>query len=77
MTQLQAFLIPVTGFQQNCSLVFDKDQNKIVEAKELFGIAMPDYSKPPVTESGGGGLVSHSILRRMPYLTPGRHLWYM
>jgi len=38
--------------------VFDKDQNKIVEAKELFGIAMPDYSKPPVTESGGGGLVS-------------------
>ena len=28
MTQLQAFLIPVTAFQQNCSLVFDKDQKR-------------------------------------------------
>ena len=26
MTQLQAFIIPVTPFQQNCSLVFDKEK---------------------------------------------------
>lgn len=28
MTQLQAFIIPVTGFQQNCSLVFDKERKR-------------------------------------------------
>jgi CubicO group peptidase (beta-lactamase class C family) len=41
--------------------VFDKDQNKIVEAKELFSNGMPDYSKPPAMESGGGGLVSTTM----------------
>lgn len=28
MTQLQALIIPVTAFQQNCSLVFDKDAKR-------------------------------------------------
>jgi CubicO group peptidase (beta-lactamase class C family) len=41
--------------------VFDRDQNKIVEAKELFGFPMPDYTKPPPMESGGGGLVSTTM----------------
>ncbi len=41
--------------------VFDRDLGKIVEAKELFGVAMPDYSKPPAAESGGGGLVSTTM----------------
>jgi CubicO group peptidase (beta-lactamase class C family) len=41
--------------------VWDKDQNKIVEAKELFGSPMPDYSKAPAMESGGGGLVSTTM----------------
>ncbi|OYX51659.1 MAG: serine hydrolase [Alphaproteobacteria bacterium 32-64-14] len=41
--------------------VFDRDQGKIVEAKELFGVAMPDYAKPPANESGGGGLVSTTM----------------
>jgi CubicO group peptidase (beta-lactamase class C family) len=41
--------------------VFDRDQGKIVEAKALFGVAMPDYTKPPVAESGGGGLVSTTM----------------
>jgi CubicO group peptidase (beta-lactamase class C family) len=41
--------------------VFDRDQNKIVEAKELFGSPMPDYTKPPAMESGGGGLVSTTM----------------
>ena len=41
--------------------VWDKDQNKIVEAKELFGSPMPDYTKPPAMESGGGGLVSTTM----------------
>jgi len=49
---------PEKGSRLAAVYVFDKDQNKIVEAKELFGIAMPDYTKAPVTESGGGGLVS-------------------
>ena len=40
---------------------FDKDQNKIVEAKTLFSNDMPDYSKPPAMESGGGGLVSTTM----------------
>jgi len=41
--------------------VYDRDQGKIVEAKALFGVAMPDYTKPPVAESGGGGLVSTTM----------------
>jgi CubicO group peptidase (beta-lactamase class C family) len=41
--------------------VFDRDQGKIVEAKALFGVAMPDYTKPPVAESGGGGVVSTTM----------------
>jgi CubicO group peptidase (beta-lactamase class C family) len=38
--------------------VYDAKAGKIVEANELFGNPMPDYSKPPAMESGGGGLVS-------------------
>jgi len=41
--------------------LFDRAQNKIVEAKELFGNPMPDYTKPPAMESGGGGLVSTTM----------------
>ncbi len=41
--------------------VFDKEAGKIVEAKDLFGSAMPDYTKPPAMESGGGGLVSTTM----------------
>jgi len=41
--------------------VYDQDQKKIVEAKELFGIAMPDYTQAPPVESGGGGLVSTTM----------------
>jgi CubicO group peptidase (beta-lactamase class C family) len=40
---------------------FDRDQNKIIEAKTLFGVDMPDYTKPPRNESGGGGLVSTTM----------------
>jgi CubicO group peptidase (beta-lactamase class C family) len=38
--------------------VGDKDTGKIELADDLFGQKMPDYSKPPAMESGGGGLVS-------------------
>jgi CubicO group peptidase (beta-lactamase class C family) len=41
--------------------VGNKDTGKIDEAKELFGEQMPDYSKPPNMESGGGGLVSTTM----------------
>jgi CubicO group peptidase (beta-lactamase class C family) len=40
---------------------FDKEQGKIVEAKELFSGGMPDYTKPPAMESGGGGLTSTTM----------------
>ena len=40
---------------------FDKDKGKIVEAKQQFSGSMPDYSKPPAMESGGGGLVSTTM----------------
>jgi CubicO group peptidase (beta-lactamase class C family) len=38
--------------------VYDRDLGKIVEAKQLFGVDMPDYTQPPRTENAGGGLVS-------------------
>jgi len=41
--------------------VFDRQAGKIVEAKELFGMNMPDYTKPPAMESGGGGLLSTTM----------------
>jgi CubicO group peptidase (beta-lactamase class C family) len=41
--------------------VFDKEKGKIVVPKELFGGQMPDYTKPPAMESGGGGLVSTTM----------------
>ncbi len=41
--------------------VYDRDQQKIIEAKTLFGVDMPDYTKPPRNESGGGGLVSTTM----------------
>ena len=52
MTKLQAFIIPVTPFQQNCSLVFDQDRKvgaivdpggdveRILEAIEKMGLAI-------------------------------------
>jgi CubicO group peptidase (beta-lactamase class C family) len=40
---------------------FDRDLGKITEAKQLFGVDMPDYTKPPANESGGGGLVSTTM----------------
>jgi CubicO group peptidase (beta-lactamase class C family) len=39
-------------------VVNEKPTGKIVQADNLFGNKMPDYSKPPAMESGGGGLVS-------------------
>ncbi|HXA39856.1 MAG TPA: serine hydrolase domain-containing protein [Phenylobacterium sp.] len=41
--------------------VAEKGETKIHEAKELFGNKMPDYSKPPAMESGGGGLTSTTM----------------
>jgi CubicO group peptidase (beta-lactamase class C family) len=41
--------------------VGNKETGKIEEAKELFSEKMPDYSKPPAMESGGGGLVSTTL----------------
>jgi CubicO group peptidase (beta-lactamase class C family) len=41
--------------------VGDQATGKIMEAKELFGNPMPDYTKAPAMESGGGGLVSTTM----------------
>jgi CubicO group peptidase (beta-lactamase class C family) len=42
-------------------IVNKRPTGKIVEADDLFGNKMPDYSKPPAMESGGGGLVSTTM----------------
>jgi CubicO group peptidase (beta-lactamase class C family) len=42
-------------------MVNEKPTGKIVQADELFGNKMPDYSVPPAMESGGGGLVSTTM----------------
>lgn len=41
--------------------VGNRQTGKIEEAIELFGNKMPDYTKPPAMESGGGGLVSTTM----------------
>jgi CubicO group peptidase (beta-lactamase class C family) len=41
--------------------VNNRETGKIVEANDLFGNSMPDYSKPPAMESGGGGMVSTTM----------------
>jgi CubicO group peptidase (beta-lactamase class C family) len=42
-------------------VVNKRPTGKIVEADDLFGNKMPDYSKPPAMESGGGGMVSTTM----------------
>ncbi|RAK61477.1 serine hydrolase [Phenylobacterium hankyongense] len=49
---------PGTGDRLAAVYLGDKKTGKIHEAKELFGSPMPDYTRPPAMESGGGGLVS-------------------
>lgn len=49
---------PGQGGRLAAVYIGNKDTGKIEEAKELFGFEMPDYTKPPPFESGGGGLVS-------------------
>ena len=44
MTQLKAFIIPVTPFQQNCSLVYD-------EAKKVGAIVDPGGDVPVILEA--------------------------
>ncbi|MEP7210579.1 MAG: serine hydrolase domain-containing protein, partial [Alphaproteobacteria bacterium] len=41
--------------------VGDPKTGKISEASDLFGNPMPDYTKPPAMESGGGGLTSTTM----------------
>ncbi|HVY88239.1 MAG TPA: serine hydrolase domain-containing protein [Hyphomonadaceae bacterium] len=41
--------------------VGDPKTGKISEATDLFGNPMPDYTKPPNLESGGGGLTSTTM----------------
>ena len=38
--------------------VGDPKSGKLIEAKTIAAITLPDYTKPPLMESGGGGLVS-------------------
>ena len=52
---------PEKGKRLAAVYVAERGETKIHEAKELFGQKMPDYTKPPAMESGGGGLVSTTI----------------
>ncbi len=56
MTKLQAFIIPVTPFQQNCSLVFD-------DAKKIGAIVDPGGDVPRILEAiGTSGIKIEKIL---------------
>ena len=56
MTQLKAFIIPVTPFQQNCSLVFD-------EARKIGAIVDPGGDVPSILEAiGQSGITIEKIL---------------
>ena len=54
-----AFLVPA-GKEDRLASVYvgDPKSGEIVEAKALFGQNAQDFTKPPLMESGGGGLVS-------------------
>jgi len=57
-----AFYVPPAKASRLAAVyVGDKETGKIVEAKDLFGNAMPTYLEPPAMESGGGGLVSTTM----------------
>jgi CubicO group peptidase (beta-lactamase class C family) len=58
MTDTGFFVKPGRESRLAAVYVENKDTGKIEEAKALFGEQMPDYTKPPLMESGGGGLVS-------------------
>ena len=59
MTDTAFYTGPERASRLAAVYVGDQKTGKITEAKSLFGMAaMPDYSKPPAMESGGGGLVS-------------------
>ncbi len=56
MTKLQAFIIPVTPFQQNCSLVFDAE-------KKLGAIVDPGGDVPSIIDAiGQSGVTIEKIL---------------
>jgi hydroxyacylglutathione hydrolase len=56
MTKLQAFIIPVTPFQQNCSLIFD-------EARKLGAIVDPGGDVPAILDAvGQSGITIEKIL---------------
>ena len=40
---------------------FNRDTNKVEEAKSIFGNDLPTYLSPPANESGGGGLVGTTM----------------
>jgi CubicO group peptidase (beta-lactamase class C family) len=52
------FVRPGAEARLATNYVGNRATGKIEEAKELFGSPMPDYTKAPDMESGGGGLVS-------------------
>jgi CubicO group peptidase (beta-lactamase class C family) len=61
MTDTGFYTGPAKANRLAAVYVAEKGQTQIHEAKELFGNKMPDYSKPPAMESGGGGLVSTTM----------------
>jgi len=53
-----AFYVSADKAARLAAVYIGDKTGKIAEAKELFGNPMPDYTKPPAMESGGGGLTS-------------------
>ncbi len=59
MTDTGFYVRPGGEGRLAANYVGDRQTGKIEEAKDLFGMGpMPDYTKAPAMESGGGGLVS-------------------
>lgn len=61
MTDTAFFVAPEKAGRLAAVYDFDKEQGKLVEASTLFSMDMPDYTRPPAMESGGGGLVSTTM----------------
>ncbi|WP_397415573.1 serine hydrolase domain-containing protein [Phenylobacterium sp.] len=61
MVDTAFFVPPAKASRLAAVYVFDREQRKIVEAKQLFGGDVPTYLSPPANESGGGGLVGTTM----------------
>ena len=61
MTDTGFQVAPANAGRLAALYVGDPASGKIIEPKTLFGFPVQDYTKPPMMESGGGGLTSTTL----------------